>query len=205
MAAASAKRVASASKKLFREICLAFVRVAKFPPLRVKRTAEEKRARQKARYAKNRERVLAAAREYRRTHPDKARAYKLRWQAANRERHKAYRQKVERERRQSIAYRLNENIRGRIKEKLGRLGVSIDGVLGYSMDELRVHLERQFLKGMGWHNRHLWHIDHIRPLSSFTYTSLDDPQLREAWALTNLRPVWAKDNMRKGPRRTHLL
>src|SRR3546814_16139410 len=51
-----------------------------------------------------------------------------------------------------------------------------------------------------WDNRGEWHIDHIRPLCSFEFKSPDDPQFREAWALTNLRPLWARDNPRKGGR-----
>lgn len=42
-----------------------------------------------------------------------------------------------------------------------------------------------------------WHIDHIRPKSSFTYTSEDDAEFRDCWSLTNLRPLWAKDNVKK--------
>ena len=67
------------------------------------------------------------------------------------------------------------------------------------------HLERQFLPGMTWGNRGEWHIDHIVPLASFTFTSPDDPEFRAAWALTNLRPLWAKDNIRKSAKRTHLI
>lgn len=70
--------------------------------------------------------------------------------------------------------------------------------LGYTREELAVHLERQFLKGMGWENMGEWHIDHIIPLSSFNVSGYDDPELRRAWGLANLRPLWAVDNLRKG-------
>lgn len=189
---------------LFQTTCWAFVRLIKFPV--VLQSQETKRLRQKAYYEANREKIKAAGKKYRRRlTPEQNRERKLRWQAKNPEKHRAYRQKVERERRKDIRYRLNENVRRRIKEKMGRLGKSTDAILGYSMDELKLHLERQFPKGMGWHNRHLWHIDHIVPLRDFTYTSIDDPELKVAWALTNLRPVWAKANMSKGGKRTHLL
>jgi len=56
------------------------------------------------------------------------------------------------------------------------------------------------MPGMGWHNMSEWHIDHIMPLASFNFTGLDDPAVREAWALSNLRPLWAADNIRKGAR-----
>jgi hypothetical protein len=77
--------------------------------------------------------------------------------------------------------------------------------LGYSMDDLRTHLERQFLPGMGWHNIRLWHVDHIIPLSSFRFESIEDPEFKAAWALTNLRPLWAADNLKKRDHRVVLL
>lgn len=47
------------------------------------------------------------------------------------------------------------------------------------------------------------HIDHIRPLSSFVL--IDDRDLKAAWALTNLRPEWATDNLAKGAKRLYLI
>lgn len=76
-------------------------------------------------------------------------------------------------------------------------------MLGYSREELIAHIERQFLRGMTWGNYGDWHIDHIIPLADFL---IDGPQsVRAAWALSNLRPLWASDNVRKRSRRTHLL
>jgi len=78
-------------------------------------------------------------------------------------------------------------------------------LVGYTVEELKDHLERQFLRGMGWGNMPKWHIDHIIPLSSFSFQSESDPEFKAAWALTNLRPVWAEVNVRKQARREHLL
>lgn len=72
--------------------------------------------------------------------------------------------------------------------------------VGYTKRELCDHLERQFLPGMGWHNADKWHIDHIRPVSSFKVTSFSDPDFLECWGLHNLQPLWAIDNLRKGAR-----
>src|SRR3546814_5744253 len=88
---------------------------------------------------------------------------------------------------------------------LGKNGRSWETLGGYTVADLMAHLERQFLPGMSWDNRGQLHIDHIRPLCSFEFTSPDDPQFREAWALTNLRPLWARDNLRKGGRLDLLL
>lgn len=70
-------------------------------------------------------------------------------------------------------------------------------IVGYSIDDLMRHLERCFLVGMSWQNYGDWHIDHIRPLATFAFTGFDDPSVQEAWALTNLRPLWAADNLAK--------
>jgi 5-methylcytosine-specific restriction endonuclease McrA len=78
-------------------------------------------------------------------------------------------------------------------------------LVGYTVEQLRVHLERQFLPKMGWHNMPEWHVDHIVPLSSFEFESADDLAFKAAWALTNLRPIWATENLRKSARREFLL
>ena len=75
----------------------------------------------------------------------------------------------------------------------------------YTLDQLMAHLERQFLPGMTWENKGEWHIDHIRPLSSFQFDSPADPAFQDAWALSNLRPLWGRDNIRKQAKRTHLI
>ena len=59
------------------------------------------------------------------------------------------------------------------------------------------HLEKQFLSGMTWDNYGDWHIDHIIPKSSFKYASFEDPEFRECWSLSNLRPLWGKENIQK--------
>jgi hypothetical protein len=64
--------------------------------------------------------------------------------------------------------------------------------VGYSRDELRAHIERQFLSGMCWANYGDWHIDHIVPKNRFDPSDSND--VRQCWALSNLRPLWASDN-----------
>lgn len=78
-------------------------------------------------------------------------------------------------------------------------------LLGYTPEDLRRHIEKQFCKGMSWGNYGEWHIDHIVPLSSFEISSWDDPELKAAWDLTNLRPIWSKENLQKSARLTHLV
>ena len=71
-------------------------------------------------------------------------------------------------------------------------------LLGCSWFEFVSHIEAQFVHGMTWanHGQRGWHFDHIKPLSSFDLT--DEKQLREACHFTNVQPLWAADNIRKG-------
>lgn len=89
--------------------------------------------------------------------------------------------------------------------KGGKRGRRAEDILGFSIDELRCHLERQFTSGMTWDNYGQWHVDHILPVASFSFATPDDPGFRACWALTNLRPLWAKDNIRKSDNRLHLI
>lgn len=90
---------------------------------------------------------------------------------------------------------MGDLIRGALNR--GGRSIKFEDFAGYTTKELRDHLERQFTKGMSWQKFRDGdiHIDHIVPLSSF---DLHDPEeLRRAWAITNLRPLWAKDNLQK--------
>jgi len=69
-------------------------------------------------------------------------------------------------------------------------------LFGCSSHLLRMHIESQFKKGMTWSNYGDWHIDHIRPCASFLFEERSDALLCFNWR--NLRPMWAKDNHRKG-------
>jgi hypothetical protein len=87
----------------------------------------------------------------------------------------------------------------------GKQGKSWKDLVGFPVADLKRHLERQFVPGMSWENRSLWHIDHIVPLASFTFTSADDPEFSAAWALSNLRPLWKSENLAKNDQRLFLL
>jgi len=69
-------------------------------------------------------------------------------------------------------------------------------LLGCSYDFFRGYIEGKFVKSMGWHNMEKWHIDHIRPLSSFDLN--DAEQQKKAFHYTNQQPLWAMDNLKKG-------
>ncbi len=96
-------------------------------------------------------------------------------------------------------YRLNESIRGGIRLSLkdGKNGHHWEDCVGYTLDELATHLECQFEEGMDWDNYGDWHIDHRVPISAFNFTNIEHIDFKRCWALSNLQPLWAGDNIRK--------
>jgi len=106
-----------------------------------------------------------------------------------------------------LQYRLRRAVRARLRQairKNQKQGSAVES-LGCTIDFLRVYLEKQFLPGMTWSNfgrldgeQRTWQIDHIHPLSAFDLT--DPFQLIQACHYTNLAPMWAIDNRRKGNR-----
>ena len=72
--------------------------------------------------------------------------------------------------------------------------------LGCSINFLKQYLESLFQPGMSWDNygRNGWHIDHKKPLSKFNLSDRED--LLRACHYTNLQPLWATDNIKKGNR-----
>ena len=92
--------------------------------------------------------------------------------------------------------------RNLLKHTLERLGMKKESkthkILGYSALELRVHLRTLYEPWMNDNNNGIgpdcWHIDHIRPVSSFP----KDTHPSIVCALSNLRPLRSTENLSKG-------
>ena len=100
----------------------------------------------------------------------------------------------------NINARLAKRLRNRIKSALNnnkKIGSAVKD-LGCSLEELKQHLEAQFQLGMSWNNWSFegWHIDHIEPLSKFDLTNKEE--FMKACHFSNLQPLWAVDNWKKG-------
>lgn len=76
-------------------------------------------------------------------------------------------------------------------------GSKWESFVGYSLTDLKKHLESLFKDGMSWNNIGLWHIDHIIPRSAFNFSHPDDLGFKICWSLSNLQPLWAEENLRK--------
>lgn len=102
-------------------------------------------------------------------------------------------------RKTDIAYRLGKNMSRLIHHTLknGKYGWKWEDTVGYTGQELKAHLEKRFKNGMSWDNYGKWHVDHIIPKSAFHYESYNDIDFKRCWSLTNLQPMWGKENILK--------
>lgn len=114
----------------------------------------------------------------------------LKWQQANKDKLKLYRQ-------QPLNH-LAANLRSRLSKAVRRQQLTCSAVddLSCSLEELKKHLESKFKHGMTWDNYGDWHIDHIKPLVLAT----NEIELKTLCHYTNLQPLWAKENLSKGDR-----
>ena len=154
----------------------------------------------KAWLAANREKVLARQAAYRAANPGIMKASTARWRAANpgKVRASAAARRSERYR-TDPNFRIAMTIRSHLKRIVKSGGVKDATSLSYvgcTVARLRKHLERQFKPGMTWGNHGEWHIDHITPLAAFDFAAFP-AQIKQAEHYTNLRPMWARDNLSK--------
>lgn len=160
---------------------------------------------------KNREKALATKLRWQANNLHLARAASRRWYNAHLvEARKSAAVRMKRRLEENITARLHSRISNYIRYSLmGAKRNPIKEILEYSIDELQRHLERQFSEGINWNNygrgERCWHIDHILPVSMFSYNSTECDEFKQCWALTNLRPLWEPDNLAKSAKRLHLL
>lgn len=94
---------------------------------------------------------------------------------------------------------LRNNMRSRIicalkTSKINKNNTTIH-YIGCEIPFLKKWLEYQFIEGMTWKNQGKWHIDHVKPCSSFDLH--DEVQLKECFNWKNLQPLWGSDNCSK--------
>jgi hypothetical protein len=153
----------------------------------------------KERYRVNPDRAKEYAKEYYRSNLDIAKEYSKEYREANRRELAEYnKQYGKRRRAEDPVYALAARIRNLIRKSLRRNGFAkrsrTQEILGCSYEDFLAHLQSQFLPGMAWNNRRLWHIDHYVPVAS----AKTEEELLRLNHYTNLRPLWAADNLSKG-------
>lgn len=166
---------------------------------------EKERARARLWREKNLDRARAASRAYQQKNREARRGYHSDYREKNKEKLRQSANRAKAVRRHNPVVRLKDSASALIRASLINKGYSKSSrtheILGCSWPEFVAHIERQFLPGMTWVNRSEWHLDHIVPLA----TAATEADVLALNHFTNLRPLWGKDNIRKGAKQTHLL
>ena len=173
----------------------------------------------------NKEHLKQYLKQYRLNNKEKNKEHMKQWRLDNKEKISSYRQQyylnnLEKNKEQMKQWRLNNKkkinsyyrnklktdpIYKFIKNQRQRMWSALKGIgkckstlilLGCSIEECWKHLEQKFKPGMTRDNYGLWHVDHIIPCISF---DLKDPEQQKfCFHYTNLQPLWAIDNIKKG-------
>jgi hypothetical protein len=158
----------------------------------IKKNPDKKRKIDKKSQMKNMTKKLESTRQWRINNPKK------------------YKEQVKRQnaKRTSTAKgKLNHNIRIRICTSLcgSKDYRHWESLVGYTLNELKEHIEKKFKNGMNWENygKKGWHIDHKIPITAFNFEKPEHIDFKKCWALSNLQPLWALDNIKKSNKLTN--
>ena|SRR3990167_4865718 len=95
-------------------------------------------------------------------------------------------------------FRFKERLKVRIYHAFKAVGMNKSrhskDLLGGTLEEIRKHIEMKFADEMTWENYGKWHADHIIPLIA----GKTEDEMIKLCHYTNLQPLWAIDNLRKG-------
>ena len=163
-----------------------YYRKAMEDPEKRERIRERNRKNEKEWREENREKMNVRKREYRKL-------------PHRREYDKEYKKSPQ----QVIRSRLSTRIYLALKKLNMKKCESLSNIIGCTLKELKIHMERQFKSGMSWKNQAEWHIDHIIPCSAFDLT--DPEQQKQCFHFTNLRPLWAEENLKKHKKLIYLM
>jgi len=120
---------------------------------------------------------------------------------------------ADRKLRNTPVYKLRNSINHAMRNSLDKLKLNDPTTdlsfcityLPYTLEQLKFHLEELFEPWMSWENhgnydpnRKTWQIDHIIPQSLLPFDSFTHPNFLKCWALENLRPLDALENIKKG-------
>jgi hypothetical protein len=141
-------------------------------------------------YEKNKEKVKESVRRYKQENKEKVKEY-------NKKYDKIY---ISNKLKTNSFYKFKHNTRNLILMSFKR-GVNqykknakTESILGCTIEEFKIHIEKQFKDNMSWENQGKWHLDHIKPLA----LAKTEKQVIELNHYTNFQPLWAIDNLSKG-------
>lgn len=159
-------------------------------------------------YEINKQQILIQKRNYYNDNKEKILAKNKKYNGKNKE-------KIRYQKTKYMQFKLKTDIRYKIKGSLrSRINLALRGnskslstmmLIGCEIDYLMYHIQEQFKSGMTWNNYgkglngkglQEWSIDHKIPCARFDLSKPEE-QLK-CFHFTNLQPLWAEDNLRKG-------
>jgi len=145
----------------------------------------------------NKEKTKQYYKEYSQENVEKIKEYRKEYRKTYKTRrnlHNKYRRKTD------YIFKFTENIRSLIlgsfkrgKNKFKK-NARTETILGCTVEEFRLHIEKQFTEGMTFENHGKWHLDHIIPIASAN----TEEEIIKLNHYTNFQPLWAIDNFKKG-------
>jgi hypothetical protein len=177
---------------------------------------------QKIYYEENKKEIAEKTKIYAKNNEEKIKSYQKQYREEHKEELKEYFKDYNKiKRRDDIGFLIRSNVSSLIRITLKRNGSSKEGksfipYLSYSIEDFRAHIEDLFEPWMNWGNWGVykkkdwddndlttwkWSLDHIIPQSDFYYESIEEEEFKKCWALENLRPLNAKQNILDGSTR----
>lgn len=149
-------------------------------------------------YKSNATKIKYTSSIYRENNKEVIKTYKKLYQQENKDKINLYKRKWSKHKlKTDPLYKLQRTLRRRVSLSLKSGGYSsVKGkskLLGCTLQQARLHIEKLFAEGMSWANHGEWHIDHIIPLSS----AKTKEEVVDLCHYTNLQPLWALDNLKK--------
>ncbi len=189
-------------------------RVRKLERLRYHKDLEASREKLRikchTRYWKNPEKIRLIGNQYRKqwrkNNPEKSSESARRLRLKNLSRYRDRARLDQRKRRLILNNKIIDRLRSRIwmafqHKRNCKRGRTVE-MLGCSIADFKIYIESKFEVGMSWGNygRSGWHIDHIIPCALF---DLSKPEhQKRCFHFSNMQPMWASQNIRKGHRPT---
>jgi hypothetical protein len=187
---------------------------------------EERKQRKKQYYIDNKEKIKQRSKEYNFNHKEERKQYYI----DNKEEKKQYyinnkqniNKRQQARRKNDPVYRLMRVVSCAVSLGLKKQGTSKNGAsvwkyLPYTPEQLRLHLKNNYESWMTsdnygkydsktWDDNDSltwkWQIDHIIPQSDLPFSDMNEANFKTCWALENLRPLSAKQNLKDGANRT---
>ncbi|HUS48909.1 MAG TPA: hypothetical protein VMZ91_01985 [Candidatus Paceibacterota bacterium] len=173
---------------------------------------DEIKQKNKIYYKNNKEKIKEQTKKYNETHKKEKKEYIKKYNETHKEEKKEYNKKYNKKYRKEIneykkqKYKtdpkifISRNISSVIRHSLkgNKNGYHWEDIVGYTLEQLIEHLESNSEFTIQDYLEKDLHLDHIIPISVYSFSSYEDKEFFKCWNLRNLRLITAEENLSKG-------